>query len=111
MSPVANATSTTPSTTWLTWYRIENHASIAAIATPGEDATDQAHLGAVERGSTATDAKNAPARNWPSIAMLMTPDRSHRQPASAPRISGVACRIVSGSGLVIAAWKAPVWSA
>jgi len=32
---------------------------------------------------------NAPSSSWPSIAMLMTPDRSHRQPASAPRISGI----------------------
>ena len=34
--------------------------------------------------------RNAPARNWPSIAMLTTPDRSHITPDSAPYTSGVA---------------------
>jgi uncharacterized membrane protein len=34
-------------------------------------------------------AVNAPNSSWPSMAMLITPERSHRQPASAPRISGM----------------------
>ena len=36
-----------------------------------------------------TAAANAPSSSWPSIAMLITPDRSHMTPASAPRISGI----------------------
>ena len=34
-------------------------------------------------------ATNAPVSSWPSIAMLMTPDRSPRRPASAPSTSGM----------------------
>ena len=37
------------------------------------------------------------------MAMLMTPERPHMTPASAPRISGVAISMVPGSGLAIAA--------
>ena len=59
----------------------------------------------------ATAAKKAPTRNWPSIAMLMTPERSHSTPASAPKISGVASRMVPGNGLMIATENVPVWSA
>ncbi len=45
------------------------------------------------------------------MAMLMTPERSHITPASAPRTSGVAISIVPGSGLAIAAWNTPSpWS-
>ena len=33
--------------------------------------------------------RKAPARNWPSMAMLMTPDRSHMIPDSEPYTSGV----------------------
>ena len=36
-----------------------------------------------------TAAANAPTSSCPSIAMLMTPARSPRQPARAPRISGI----------------------
>src|SRR5581483_8411585 len=34
-------------------------------------------------------AVNAPMSNWPSIAMLMMPERSQRMPAMAPRTSGI----------------------
>jgi hypothetical protein len=43
--------------------------------------------------------------------MLITPARSHMTPASAPRMSGVAIRIVPGSGLAMDAWKPLPWSA
>ena len=36
---------------------------------------------------------NAPTSICPSIATLMTPERSQTMPASAPRISGIASRI------------------
>ena len=67
-------------------------------------------ISALKARLAATDAKNAPIRNWPSIAMLMTPARSHRQPASAPKISGVASRMVPGIGLMKATEKEPLWS-
>ena len=57
------------------------------------------------------EAKNAPMMNWASIATLMTAARSHRQPARAPRISGVAIASVPGSGFTILASNAPEgWS-
>ncbi len=87
--PDANTTSTTPRTTWLTRYLIENTASSAAIRTPVSAAAISAAAALFVVLET-TAAVKAPTRNWPSIAMLMTPDRSHRTPASAPRISGVA---------------------
>ena len=34
-------------------------------------------------------ATNAPVSSWPSIAMLMTPDRSPSRPARAPSTSGM----------------------
>ena len=68
-------------------------------------------IAALKNRLDATAAKKAPIRNWPSIAMLMTPERSHRHPASAPKISGVASRMVPGNGLMIATEKVPVWSA
>ena len=52
-----------------------------------------------------TAPANAPRSNWPSMAMLMTPERSHRQPESAPRTSGIEASIVvcmsdtNGSGV------------
>ena len=49
----------------------------------------------------ATEANRAPAKapasSWPSMATLMTPERSPTMPASAPRISGVAAKIDSCS--------------
>ena len=57
-----------------------------------------------------TAARKAPTRNWPSIAMLITPARSHMTPARAPRISGVAIATVPGNGLLMAAWNCPPWS-
>ena len=68
-------------------------------------------ISALKKRLDATEAKNAAIRNWPSMAMLMTPERSHRQPASAPRMSGVAMPDRPGSGLTIATAKSPVWSA
>ena len=52
-----------------------------------------------------TAPAKAPRSSWPSIAMLMTPDRSHRQPESAPRTSGIEANMVvcisdtNGSGI------------
>src|SRR5262245_58837080 len=87
--PDANTTSTTPRTTWLTRYLIEKTASSAAIRTPltAAAARPAAELSVAE---ATTAAVNAPTMNCPSIAMLITPDRSHITPARAPRISGVA---------------------
>src|SRR5262245_34972345 len=87
--PEANTTRTTPSTTWLTRYLIENTASRDAISTPltAAAASPAAELSVTE---ATTAAVNAPTRNWPSIAMLITPERSHSTPHRAPRISGVA---------------------
>ncbi len=45
------------------------------------------------------------------MAMLMTPARSQRHPASAPNTNGVAIRIVPGIGFAIAAEKPSPWSA
>ena len=33
--------------------------------------------------------RNAPAMNWPSIAMLTTPARSHMMPESEPKMSTI----------------------
>src|SRR5690625_3264114 len=41
--------------------------------------------------------RNAPPRSWPSMAMLITPARSHSTPAKAPNTSGTAQVIVSPS--------------
>ncbi len=41
-----------------------------------------------------TAPAKAPRSSWPSMAMLMTPDRSHKQPDSAPRTNGIAASIV-----------------
>ena len=52
-----------------------------------------------------TAPAKAPRSSWPSMAMLMTPDRSHRQPESAPSTSGIEASIVdcmsdtNGSGI------------
>ena len=37
--------------------------------------------------------RRRPTSNWPSIATLITPERSQSTPASAPRISGIARKI------------------
>ena len=58
-----------------------------------------------------TEPKNAPAMNWPSIAMLTTPARSHRTPASAPKTSAVDSRMVPGIGFVMAGANEPLGSA
>ena len=39
----------------------------------------------------------APVSMTPSMAMLITPDRSHRMPASAPSVIGVARRTMRAS--------------
>ena len=50
-------------------------------------------------------AVNAPNSSWPSIAMLITPDRSHMQPASAPRISGMdAVKVPCSRLMTLTAW-------
>ena len=73
----------------MTRYLIENTASSAAITTPAiAAATSAATALSVVLATTA--AVNAPTRNCPSIAMLITPARSQITPHSAPRMSGVA---------------------
>ena len=59
------------------------------IAIPAKGATSSpAHVLCMSEAMTPD--KNAPASNWPSIAILMTPDRSEIIPAIAPKISGTA---------------------
>src|SRR6266508_2702651 len=87
VTPTARTSSTTPSTIWSTRYRIANSASSSAINSPPmAAATRPSQRLAVNVPIIA--APNAPIRNWPSIAMLITPARSQSTPDSEPKISG-----------------------
>ena len=62
-------------------------AKMREIKAPASGATARpTHLFCVR--DAATPAPNAPARSWPSMAMLITPERSQTTPASAPKMSG-----------------------
>ena len=62
-------------------------ASIKEIIAPAIGATSNPYVVFWLKLAT-TPAANAPASNWPSIAILITPDLSQRTPAIAPKISG-----------------------
>ena len=62
----------------------EQHADQRAAEHRRDDADAE-----VVRDEANSAPANAPTSIWPSIATLMTPERSHTMPASAPRISGV----------------------
>ena len=75
-----------PTITWSTRKRMANTASSADNATPITIAPSTPAHGPYSEPITAP--ANAPPSNWPSIAILMTPLRSHRIPAIAPRVMG-----------------------
>ena len=85
--PRASALSTTPSTTWFTRNLTAKTASSRPIRAPptSANAIPTPRLCATVAASA---AQNAPTSICPSMATLMTPVRSHRMPAIAPRISG-----------------------
>ena len=56
-----------------------------------------------------TNPANADMSIWPSMPMLMTPDRSQRIPQSAPSTSGVDCRSVAArTAVVCGCWNSAV---
>ena len=90
------ATITTPTMIWSAPYRSAKNASRDPKMPP---ATAPASMPS-QRSPEALPIiapRNAPARNWPSMAMLMTPDRSHRRPDIEPYTSGVVAINVSAS--------------
>ncbi len=87
MRPSASTFSTTPRMIWSTKYLIANTASTAPTRPPASEPVTSPSQTPATLDTTA--AAKAPTSSWPSIAMLMTPERSHMQPARAPRISGI----------------------
>ena len=78
---------TTPTITWSTKYVTVKTARIQPTSRPATTAAmSPASRLSVSEPTTAD--RKAPASNWPSIAMLTTPARSHRTPDRAPKISG-----------------------
>ena len=82
-----------PTITWSTRYLIENTASIHANTTPVSIAIMVPNQRFVSDAPTAP--VNAPASNMPSIAILITPLRSHKMPARAPSVIGTLRETVS----------------
>ncbi len=89
VSPSASTLRTTPMMTWFTPNRIASTASTAPIAAPASTAASDPIHGLPAIVPTRAPP-NAPTSSWPSIATLMTPDRSHSTPPRAPRASGTA---------------------
>src|SRR5699024_4460814 len=79
--------STTPTMMWSTQYRTANTARRTPTTAPAIGATTTPRYGERVREAT-TAARKAPASNWPSMAILMTPARSQIVPDNAPKISG-----------------------
>ena len=85
--PITNTLMTNPRITWSIENLIAKIAKIKEISAPAIGATIKPQVVFWVRLAT-TPAANAPASNWPSIAILITPDRSQSTPAIAPKISG-----------------------
>ncbi len=109
VSPAASTLSTTPRMIWSARKRIENTASSAPSSPPASDPVSRPSHSTPNALAT-TAAANAPSSSWPSMAMLITPDRSHMQPARAPSTSGierfsVLCnRLTTLSGMALPAY-------
>ena len=92
---------------WSTKKRIANTASTRPSSPPASAPAIRPNHRPNALATTA--AANAPSSSWPSIAMLMTPDRSHMQPASAPSTSGIerlsvlCSRLTAFSGMALSA--------
>ena len=86
---------------WLTQYFTAKKVSTTATRAPAMGAASRPAYGFFTTEAT-TAARNAPASSWPSMAMLMMPERSPTRPHMAPKISGTdsarapASSVVSG---------------
>ena len=72
---------------WLTQYFTAKNTRIEPTMAPASGAAIRPTYGFLATLAT-TAARNAPANSWPSIAMLIMPDRSPTRPHMAPKISG-----------------------
>ncbi len=91
--PVANTIRTTPTMIWSVWYLTDITASRAPMNAPPSAPASSPSQTLPKRLLTSAPAKAA-VRNCASMAMFMTPARSHSTPASAPKVRGTAARIV-----------------
>src|SRR5699024_4466773 len=99
VSPIASTLSTTPTMICWTWYPTANMASSGPMcnSTIGSASRPIQTLPVIESTRVAPKAPNS---SWPSIAMLMTPERSESTPDRAPKASGTASTIVPCSSVV-----------
>ncbi len=87
--PKASRLMTTPRMIWSTRYLIAKTASSAPTSPPVKDPATKPSQSTPTALATAAEAK-APVISCPSIAMLITPERSHKIPDSAPSTIGMA---------------------
>src|SRR5690606_17807884 len=78
-----------PTMIWLTKYLMVKIASSQATITPAMGAAISPTHRLPDSEATTPD-RNAPNNSWPSMAMLMTPERSPTMPHSAPKMNGTA---------------------
>src|SRR5690625_4662866 len=87
VSPSTNTFSTTPTMIWSTQYFTLKNTSSSPTRAPATGAASTPTYGLPTIEAT-TAAMNAPPSSCPSMAMLITPVRSHITPDRAPKIRG-----------------------
>ena len=88
--PLANTIRTTPTMIWSAWNFTDSQPRMLPSSSEAMIAAASPSTGPPM--AEKTTAASAPMSSWPSMAMLITPARSHMAPHSAPRVRGTACR-------------------
>src|SRR5665213_726475 len=93
VTAVQKATMTMPTMIWFAWYRRDMTARTQprrAPKTPATTTPTSSEIPVPFMALTTMTDDIAPIMNWPSMAMLTTPDRSHNVPDSDPKMRNVA---------------------